>query len=194
MKPDRVIAAYRKMRSGPLWRLLAADKGPVVIGLLQALLFDSDRTLPASVFYERLDHELDNLRDQNHDVPLSSRIYASHWLAEGYIERSFPVGALEEQFELSASTIDAIRFVSGMVQPHSAATESRLSLVIDALVRLAEETDTDTTRRTEALETEKVRIDKQIRLIQRGQMRVLSNELATERVNEIISLVEGLTG
>ena len=194
MKPDRAIAAYRKMRTGPLWRLLAADKGPVVIGLLQSLLFDSDRTLPASVFYERLGHELDNLRDQNQDFPLTSRVYASNWLAEGYIERSFPVGAPEEQFELPTSTIDAIRFVSGMAQPHSAATESRLSLVIDALVRLAEETDTDTTRRIEALETEKARIDKQIRLIQRGQMRVLSNELATERVNEIISLVEGLTG
>lgn len=194
MKADKAVAAYKKMRLGPLWRLLAADKGPTVIGVLQSLLFDSDRILPASVFYERLEQELESLRDQNEDFPLPARTYASHWLNDGYLERSFPVGAAEEQFELSASAIDAIRFVSGLMEPHSAATESRLSVVIDALVRLSKETDTDKERRIAALQEEKDRIDKQISAIQQGQMRVLPHELALERMQEIVILTEGLTG
>jgi hypothetical protein len=109
------------------------------------------------------------------------------------IWRRFPPGAAEEEYELSTSTIEAIRFVSGMVQPHSAATESRLALVIQALVRLAEETDTDTSRRIDSLMAERLRIDKQIEAIQKGQMHVLPDSSALERAREIISLAADLT-
>ena len=49
--------------------------------------------------------------------------------------------------------------VSGLAQPHSAGTESRLMLVIEALARLAE--DTDKFRHIDRLMAEQARIDKE---------------------------------
>lgn len=194
MKAAKVIANYRNLRSQPLWRLLAADHGPTIIGLLQTHLYEAERSLPASIFHERIERDLEELRAQGEDLPQPAQAYIANWLSNGYIERRFPVEVTEEEYELSASTTDAIRFVSGLVQPRSAATESRLALVIDALVRLAEDTDTDKFRRVDRLMAEQVRIDKEIDAIQRGEMRVLPHEASLERTREIIVLADELAG
>jgi hypothetical protein len=71
--------------------------------------------------------------------------------------------------------VQAIRFISNLVQPYSAATESRLTLVIEALARLAEDTDTDKFRRIDRLMAEQKRIDTEIDAINNGQMRVMEH-------------------
>jgi hypothetical protein len=81
-----------------------------------------------------------------------------------------------------------------MEQPHSAATESRLAIVIQALVKLAEDTDMDKSRRIERLKAEQARIEKEIEAIQNGRLRVLPYPSALEQIREIISLTDELTG
>jgi len=66
--------------------------------------------------------------------------------------------------------------------------------VIQALIKLADDTDTDKYRRLERLEAEKARIQQEIDAIENGQMRVLPHDTALERTREIISLTEALTG
>jgi hypothetical protein len=194
VKAERVIAAYQRMRKQPLWRLLASVNGPIVIGLLQSHLYESERSLPASILHERIGRDLEALRAQGEDLPQTAQAYIANWLAEGCLERRFPAGAVEEEYELSTATVEAIRFLSGMDQPHSAATESRLALVIQALVKLAEDTDTDKSRRIERLEAEQARIEKEIEAIQQGRMRVIPHPSALEQAREIISLADELTG
>lgn len=194
MKADKNIAAYRRMRNQPLWRLLASSNGPTVIGLLQSHLYEKERSLPASILFERLTRDLEELRAQGDDFPQTAQAYVANWLSDGYLERRFPPGATEEEYELSTATVEAIRFVSAIAEPHSAATESRLSLVIQSLVGLAEDTDTDKYRRIDRLMAEQARIDKEIDAIQKGQMRVLPHDTALERIREIISLADDLTG
>ncbi|MES9843257.1 MAG: DUF3375 domain-containing protein [Candidatus Sedimenticola sp. 6PFRAG5] len=194
VKADKNIAAYRRMRNQPLWRLLASSNGPTVIGLLQSHLYEKERSLPASILFERLTRDLEELRAQGDDFPQTAQAYVANWLSDGYLERRFPPGATEEEYELSTATVEAIRFVSAIAEPHSAATESRLSLVIQSLVGLAEDTDTDKYRRIDRLMAEQARIDKEIDAIQKGQMRVLPHDTALERIREIISLADDLTG
>lgn len=193
MKADKNIATYRRMRTQPLWRLLASGNGPTVIGLLQSHLYEKERSLPASILIERLTRDLEDLRAQGDDFPQTAQAYVANWLSDGYLERRFPAGATEEVYELSTATVEAIRFISAISEPHSAATESRLSLVIHALAGLAEDTDTDKYRRVDRLMAEQARIDKEIDAIQKGQMRVLPRETALERTREIISLTDDLT-
>lgn len=69
MKADKAIATYRRLRMQPLWRLLAADNGPTVIGLLQSQLYESDRSLPASILYERIGRDLEVLKARGEDFP-----------------------------------------------------------------------------------------------------------------------------
>jgi hypothetical protein len=194
IKAGKAIATYRRMREQSLWRLLASDTGPVVIGLLQAHLYQSDRSIPASIFHERIARDLEGLRAQGEDLPQTAQAYVARWLTEGYLERRFPAGASEEEYELSTAAVEAIRFVSSLEQPHSAATESRLTLVIEALARLAEDTDTDKFRRIDRLMAEKARINNEIDAIQKGQMRVLPDITALERTREIITLADDLAG
>lgn len=194
MKAHKHIAAYRRMRSQPLWRLLASAHGPTVIALLQSQLYDKERRLPASILFERLTRDLETLRAQGDDFPQTAQAYVANWLGDGYLERRFPPGASEEEYELSSAAVEAIRFLSAIAEPHSAATESRLSLVIQALAGLAEDTDADKSRRIERLRAEQARIDREIEAIQKGRMRVLPRDAALERTREIISLADGLTG
>ncbi|QFY91113.1 DUF3375 domain-containing protein [Magnetovirga frankeli] len=194
MKADKHIATYRRMRNQPLWRLLAAVNGPTIIGLLQSHLYEKERSLPASILFERLTRDLEGLRAQGDDLPQPAQAYVASWLSDGYLQRRFPPGASEEEYELSTASLEAIRFLSGIAKPHSAATESRLSLVIQALQGLAEDTDADKQRRIERLKAEQVRIDKEIDAIHKGRMRVLPRDAALERIREIISLADDLTG
>jgi hypothetical protein len=194
MKANKNIATYRRMRSQPLWRLLASDSGPTVVGLLQQHLYESDRRLPASILYERLSCDLEDLRAQGDDFPQTAQAYVARWLADGFLIRRFPTGASEEEYELTTATVEAIRFLSSIAEPHAVATESRLSLVIQALSGLAVDTDADEQRRVERLLAERDRIDKEIDSIQRGQLQVLPRDSALERTREIISLADDLSG
>ncbi len=194
MKAARHITTYRRMRTQPLWRLLAADNGPTIIGLLQTHLYDNERRLAASVLFERLGRDLEELRANGNDFPQTAQAYVANWLSDGYLERRFPAGVTEEVYELSTASVEAIRFLAASATPHASATESRLSLVIQALAGLAEDTDSNRERRIQRLQEEQQRISAEIKAIRSGRMRVLPADSALERTREIIRLADDLTG
>ena len=84
MKHRERIAGYRQLRERPLWKLLAADHAPELIGLLQGLLLDGERRLPSSVLHERLQRQLDALRadELSRELPRTAQAYVAHWLAQ----------------------------------------------------------------------------------------------------------------
>ena len=91
-----LTARYRTLRDAPMWRLLASQQGPLVIGILQALLYEEERTLPGSVFLERLaplwaEATLEAVS------PEDARALAARFVREGYLVTRLPAGALEEQ-------------------------------------------------------------------------------------------------
>jgi hypothetical protein len=192
MKPRTHIATLQRLRQAPLWRLLAAANSPSIIGLLRGMLLDEERRLPASLLHERLARQLDDLRGAGHDLPQTAQAYAADWLAAGWLERSLPESASEEQYELSTAAIAAIRFVSSLDEQRSAATESRLSLVIGQLARLAEESETDLQRRLQHLEAEQARISSEIESLRAGRAPPLDDARALERARETIALADEL--
>jgi len=193
-KTAKTIATYRRLRDQSLWRLLASDTGPAVLGLLQTHLYEGERSLPASIFHERLDRDLEDLQAQGEELSRAAQAYVADWLAAGYLERRFPPGAREEEYELSAAAASAIRFVAGLVEPRTMATESRLAVVIQQLVRLAAETDANPETRIATLQAERQRIDEQIEAIRKGRLEALPEARALERVREIIALADELAG
>ena len=80
MKVHKHIAAYRRMRSQPLWRLLASANGPTVIALLQSHLYDKERRLAASILFERLTRDLETLRARGDDFPQTAQAYVANFL------------------------------------------------------------------------------------------------------------------
>lgn len=194
MKCSHLITAYHRLRTQPLWCLLAATNGPVVLGLLQTHLFGGVRSLPASIFYERVERDLEALRTAGEDLPQSAQAYAANWLAAGFLERRFPADSAEEEYELSTAASHAIRFIAGLIEPRTSATESRLAVVIQQLVSLAEETDANPQTRIAALMAERERLDREIESVRLGRLMPLPNDRAIERAREIIALADDLAG
>jgi hypothetical protein len=194
VKADKYIAACRQLREQPVWRLLASRHGPFVIGLLQAHLFETENRLPASVFHERVSRDLEELRARGEDFPQAAQAYVAEWLREGYLERRFPSGAAEEEYEVSSATAIVIRFITGLAEPRIAATESRLAVVIQQLVKLAEETDSNPETRVASLLSERERLNRQIEEIRGGRVASLGDSQALERIREITALADGLAG
>ena len=106
--------------------------------------------------------------------------------------RSFQTGASEEEYELSAPAVRAIQFIQGLTERRAFATETRLSLVIDQLRQLAEQTETDPQARVDALLRERARLDAEIEAIRSGRVEPLPEERALERVREILALAQEL--
>jgi len=190
----KALATYRRLRQAPLWRLLASSNGPVVLAVLQAHLTGETRRLPASVLFERVARDLEALRDENEALPQAAQAYVVEWLKAGYLARRYPADAAEEEYELTAAGAAAIRFVDGLIENRSSATESRLSTVIQQLVRLAEDTETNREMRLAALEAERARIDREIEAVRQGRFEALPEERALERVRDTIGLAGELAG
>ena len=182
-----LTARYRTLRDAPMWRLLASQQGPLVIGILQALLYEEERTLPGSVFLERLaplwaEATLEAVS------PEDARALAARFVREGYLVTRLPAGALEEQYELTAGALEAIRVLSRALTRRSGPSESRLEMLAHAVVKLAQDADPDPARRIEQLEAEKRRIDEEIAAVKAGARTVLGKDAAQARTGDILEL------
>ncbi|MET3605808.1 hypothetical protein ABIC99_003642 [Sphaerotilus sulfidivorans] len=193
MKVLHTSEAYQAIREGRVWRLLAADLAPQVLAMLGDLFMGDDKVLPGSVLFERLTRDLEALRSQGHALPQTAQAYAADWLSQGWLSRRFPEGASEEVYELTADAVTALRLIDSIHRPRTAATESRLATVMQQVIGLAEETDTNAHRRLAALMAERDRLDQDIAAVQRGQARTLPEDRAVERAREVIALAQDLT-
>lgn len=193
MSAVKLCAELRSLRRQPTWTLLAADKAPIVIALLQTVLLDSDKVLPSSALHERVLHQMTLLRGLGEELDRSPQAYIAEWLTQGWLVRRFPPGAVEEEYELSSDAMTAIRYMQSVMKPRSTATESRLQTVIQQLSRLAHETNANPERRMEALLEERRRIDQEIDEVSRGEVKTIADERALERAREIITLADDLT-
>jgi hypothetical protein len=193
MKAPRAYATFRTLRQQPLWRLLAADKGPVTLALLASLFPESERVVSSSVLLDRLAGELEELRALGEELPQAARGYIDDWRSQGWLSRTLPAGASEEQYELTADAASAIRYISSLLTPRPRATESRLATIIDRVMRLADETDPDAASRLRALHSERDRIDRECASLVAGNIKTLPEDRALERVQEIVQLTEELS-
>ncbi len=187
------IEHYRTLRQAPIWKLLASDNGPQAIAILQTLLYDNERVLPASVFFDRLR----NAYAEGLQETLSrdeARTLALRWVSDGYLVCRLPAGAEEETFELTSAGADAIRLLSRFDSKRLGPTESRLEMLTHALARLATESDPNQQNRIELLEAEKMRIDQEIESIRAGRKQAIAPEAALQRIAEILELYAELQG
>lgn len=192
MKSIARVDSYRQLTDKPVWRLLRSQHAAVILGLLHAHLADQQRSLPASILTERVERDLELLRARGYELAQTAQAYIADWLSAGYLERRFPADASEEEYELTAPALQAIRFAEGLADRRTAATESRLAGVIQQLVNLAEQTDPNPASRIEKLQAERDRIDAQIERIQRGELDVLEEDRALERAREVVALTDEL--
>lgn len=192
MKAIQQVAVHKRLRGESAWKLLATGNAPVTLALLATHLLDKDRRLPSSILHERINRELELLRAHGEDFPQTAQQYITQWLSAGFLERSYEPHASEEVYELSAGAAQAIRFIRSLDEKRTIATESRLSMVIQQLAQLAEQTEPDPDLRIDHLLKERQRIDAEIETIRSGKFEILDEVRAKERARELIALADEL--
>lgn len=188
----RVAATLRNQRELPTWKLLLADRAPLIAALLNNLLLGADKALSASVMEERLTRDLQALRAAGNDLPHEATGYLNEWLNSGWLSRRLPAGASEEEYTLTSDAASAVRFLMSSSQPRRSATESHLAIVISQLRSLADETDGDRQSRLASLLEQRARLDEEIARVNSGDIQVLPEDRALERAREILHLAEEL--
>ena len=194
MKAVRQVMTCQRLRRETGWSLLVLEHAPVALGLLGTHLGARDRRLPGSILLERLRHDIELLRGHGLELPQTAENYLAAWLRAGYLVRSFPPGASEETYELSIAAGHALRLVESLETPRAVATETRLSLVIQQLQQLAEQTETDPQVRLQALLRERARLDAEIDAVRAGRLETLPEDRALERIGEVTALARELLG
>jgi Protein of unknown function (DUF3375) len=198
MSQEGVIGLYSdlsELRDSPRWKLLCADKAPAIFACLSVLFTSGpDRVIATSALHERLTRQIALLRSLGCDLPQTPQLYVSEWLNAGWLRRDFPADSAEEMFELSSDGAEALRIVTRMLRPRSAATESHLASVLRLIQDLAAATNDSPEERIGRLLEERERIDEEIDAVRSGRVATLEPQRARERAREAIMQGEDLLG
>ena len=184
---------YRAMRDRPMWALLASDTAPETLAVLQTLLYQDEKSLPASVFITRLTALLNELSDVTVE-PAQAAARANQWRKSGYIVIRYAQGEEEPVCELTAAAHEAIRFIAGQRTTRVSPTESRLELVIHAIRKLALDTDVNIEERVAMLEEDRRRIDERIAELRSGKVTLASDAEVRAQVDDLLEMLESLNG
>lgn len=188
-----LASTLRRMRDDAGLLVLRADLLPVLVAVLHEHLGGTTRVLPAVDLIEALTEDLSELRGAGFDLPRTAADYVSEWVRQGVLVRRASTGR-DETVELSPSAQQAVRFVAGLDVPRSSVTRSRLANVADLAGQLARDTDPTPESRLEALVLARDRIDAEIDAVQHGTFTAVADDLARERLDEIIRLAAEIPG
>ncbi|WP_226346887.1 DUF3375 domain-containing protein [Agilicoccus flavus] len=178
---------YRRLvRDSGTLRLLRADHVAAAAALLSTHLGSPGARLPADDLHELVDADLEELRDHFELGSKSAKAYCDDWRSAGLLVRRPAPESRGETYELSPEAIDGLRILHELDEPRSTVTESRLVGLMAAVHQLAIDTDTDVTRRVEALRAERDRIDAEIARLSGGDVDVLDGRRALERVTDVL--------
>ena len=181
------------MRKLPMWELLASDKAPETLSCLQLLLFDNEKSLPASVFISRLTDYLNEFEDVTIE-PSQAAAKANLWRKSNFITLRYSEGQQEPVYELTSAAHEAIRFISSQRSERTSPTESRLELVIHAIRKLVLDTDVNIEDRVALLEEDRRRIEEQIALVRQGKVDVASEAEVRAQIFDLLEMIENLNG
>lgn len=178
---------YRRlMRENATMRMLRADLLPVVVALLREHLGAPGARLSVDDLHELIDTDLEELRDHFALGSKSAKSYCDDWRSAGFLVRRPAAESRGETYELSPQAIDALRIVDHLQEPPPTVTESRLVGLMTAVHQLAIDTDSDVARRIAALRAERDRVDTEITRLAGGDVDVLEDRTATERITDVL--------
>lgn len=170
-------------------RLLRAANAPVVLAVLDNHLGGKTRRLPTFELANLVEADLEELRLRTSlELPRSAQAYCDQWRLEGFLVRKPSDQPKVETYELSAASLAALQFVKGLLEPQRVATHSRLSTIVDAIQKLARDTDDDVMRRKASLLAEREALDNALALLDEGIVDILDEERALEQARDIMDI------
>jgi Protein of unknown function (DUF3375) len=184
----------REARQQATWRLLAADDAPSVMAILKSVSADGSRTLSSAEIHEQVRLHLEELRSDGEDLRQEPKDYISQWVLKGWLNRRLIGDNAQETYELSSAAQSAIRIMSDASSPRSMATESRLALMIQVAARLEAETNANAVGQIDYLRARFYEAQEALMRATNGQIQVLDDAQAAERLQDLVSQLQEITG
>ena len=190
---------HRLKRTHPGWRLLQADTAPMVVAFLHRCFVEPNvRVLSASDLENALEDYLFHLRNQAEEgaFPRSAVEYLADWSHDerGWLRKYYPQDSDEPHYDLTPGTEQAIRWLTGLEQPHFIGAESRLTLVFDLLQQIVEGSETDPEARIRDLEARRDAIQQEIDAVRDGHLTLMDPTRLRERFLQMADTARGLLG
>ncbi|MCK8515011.1 DUF3375 domain-containing protein [Methylonatrum kenyense] len=191
------LQSLRRLHPG--WRLLQADNAPMIIAFFhRCFVKPNARALPASELENALEDYLYTLRIQVDAAvfPRAACEYLADWAANerGWLRKYYPQHSDEPHFDLTPATEQAIRWLTGLEQPHFIGAESRLTLVFDLLQQIVDGAETDPEARLRDLETRREAIEREIEDVRAGHLNLMDPTRLRERFLQMADTARGLLG
>jgi len=205
LRRESLLSAQQLRNHHPGWQLLAANKGPVLISVLQNLFKDSPEgiefdtaVLDLSLVFQKQQEngelELETLAE-NKESPSSSTVdYALEarreirlWIKRGLL--------LERQGIVIATDAleSAIRFVQSLEQRFISSSASRLAIVQREIEHLEANLNPSASERADYIKNKIVALEIELNDVEQGNVELLPENQAIESIREIYTLASSLS-
>ena len=187
----------RLRRTDPAWRLLTADRAPVIATFLDRAFRSGERRTWAeseiTVVLEDVLFEVQALEGAE-AVPRSAGDYLTEWAQDdkGWLRKFYPAGTDEAHFDLSPAAERALGWLDTLFDRGFIGTESRLRTAIHLLEQIVEGVEDDPDERVRRLEAQRAEIDRQIAAIRAGDVPILDDRGLRERFLQFARLARDL--
>jgi len=180
----------------PAWQLLAANKGPLVIGVLQALFKDNPDgiefdsavlELSQALKIQQESGELACELEGSDDIQRDARREIRHWIKRGLL--------LERRGRIVATDAleSALRFVQGLDQRIMSSSASRLAIVQREIEHLESSLNANPDQRAQFLKFKIAELQTELQQVNQGHVDVLPEDRAIEAIQEIYALSSSLS-
>jgi hypothetical protein len=188
------LGAVRAFQN-PMLDLLHKRHAPLVVSLL-SLLFTPDRpTVPVADAHTEVGDALDQLRATGYgdELPVGSvRDICRGWADAGWLVRQVLDDDVEV-YRLSAHAVGALEVAGRAGGARARVSQSRVRTLLDAVERLAQDSDPDVLVRMARLDGEIARLRAELDRIQRtGELDPVDDEQLLEEAENVVHLVREL--
>lgn len=189
------LVQLRDAHSG--WRLLLADHAPMIVSFFHRCFIESNaRALPESTLVERLDDHLHRIRQTHGEERFrrAPRDYLKDWAGDerAWLRRYYTTDSDEAHYDLTPAAENAMRWLTGLEQPHFVGAESRLMTVFDLARQIVHGTETDPEARIAELEQQRAAIDAEIERVRDGDLSLMDDTRLKERFLQMVETAGAL--
>ncbi|MBC7474580.1 MAG: DUF3375 domain-containing protein [Candidatus Sericytochromatia bacterium] len=163
-------------------RLLKLENTPLIVSFLFQIFKKENRNSITTVELEsRLSDYIYLLNQEGQNYPLSAGVYLQKWSDEGFLRTWYETNNDEPLFELTPATEKTLGWINDLNKKEFVSAESRLKNIFSGLKELAFKTSGDTSKRLEELESEKERIEFEIKMLKAGKLEIFDDTKVRER-------------
>ncbi|WP_277211578.1 DUF3375 domain-containing protein [Isoptericola croceus] len=193
----RVDGAYEgalRAFKSPMLALLHKRYAPLVVTVLSSVFTSARPVVPVAEAHTEVDDALDQLRSAGHDgIPDGgARDLCRDWVNAGWLIRQVDDGDAEN-YRLSAHAVGALEVAGRAGGARGRVTESRVRTLLEAVDRLAQDSDPDVLTRMARLDAEiRQRQTELERLEVTGTVEEVDDEVLVEEAENVLALVREL--